>query len=69
VALYDKLGRTYGATRRADPRIAAIIGAALADNKTVINIGAGTVSYEPVETVTGSYELVTPSRRSSRARS
>jgi hypothetical protein len=37
VALYDKLGRTYSATRRADPRIAAIIGAALADNKTVIN--------------------------------
>jgi SAM-dependent methyltransferase len=51
VALYDKLGRTYSATRRADPRIAAIIGAALADNKTVINIGAGTGSYEPVQTV------------------
>ena len=51
MALYDKLGRTYSATRRADPRIAAIIGAALADNKTVINIGAGTGSYEPVQTV------------------
>lgn len=51
MALYDKLGRTYSATRRADPRIAAIIEAALADNRTVINIGAGTGSYEPVQTV------------------
>jgi hypothetical protein len=51
VALYDKLGRTYSATRHADPRIAAIIATALADNPTVINIGAGTGSYEPVQTV------------------
>jgi hypothetical protein len=59
VALYGKLGRNYSATRRADPRIATIIGAALADNKTVINIGAGT----------GSYEQSRLSRRSSLARS
>jgi SAM-dependent methyltransferase len=51
VALYDELGRTYNATRHADPRIAAIIAAALAGNPTVINIGAGTGSYEPVQTV------------------
>ena len=50
MALYDELGRTYGATRRADPRIAAIIEAALADSLTVVNIGAGTGSYEPVQT-------------------
>jgi SAM-dependent methyltransferase len=51
VALYDELGRTYGATRHADPRIAAMIAAVLADSATVINIGAGTGSYEPVQTV------------------
>jgi len=51
VALYDTLGRTYSATRHADPRIAAIIAAALADSPTVLNIGAGTGSYEPVQTV------------------
>jgi hypothetical protein len=31
VVRYDELGRTYSATRRADPRIAAIIAAALTD--------------------------------------
>lgn len=51
MVLYDELGRTYSATRQADPRIAAIIAAALADNPTVINIGAGTGSYEPAQTV------------------
>ena len=51
MVLYDKLGRTYSATRHADPRIAAVIAAALADSRTVINIGAGTGSYEPVQTV------------------
>ncbi|HUB38971.1 MAG TPA: class I SAM-dependent methyltransferase, partial [Streptosporangiaceae bacterium] len=51
MALYDTLGRTYSATRHADPRVAAIIEAALADSQTVINIGAGTGSYEPVQTV------------------
>jgi len=51
VALYDELGRTYSSTRRADPRIAAIIATPLADQPTVINIGAGTGSYEPVQTI------------------
>jgi len=49
--LYDNLGRTYSSTRRPDPRIAAIISAALGDCPTVVNIGAGTGSYEPAETV------------------
>jgi len=52
VALYDELGRTYSSTR-ADPRIAAVIEAALADSVTVVNIGAGTGSYEPVQTFAG----------------
>jgi ubiquinone/menaquinone biosynthesis C-methylase UbiE len=35
--------------RRADPRIAAQIDAALGDARTVLNVGAGTGSYEPEE--------------------
>src|SRR3954466_2214418 len=44
---YDRIGRTYTATRRTDPRIAARIWAALGDARTVLNVGAGTGSYEP----------------------
>jgi SAM-dependent methyltransferase len=51
MALYDQLGRTYSRTRRADPRFAAAIGGALADAASVVNIGAGTGSYEPGQTV------------------
>jgi|SRR5215469_3828830 len=51
MALYDSLGRTYGATRRADPRIAGQIGQALARCDSVVNIGAGTGSYEPTQTI------------------
>lgn len=51
VALYDTLGRTYRATRHADPRIATLIDGALADAGSVVNIGAGTGSYEPPQTV------------------
>jgi SAM-dependent methyltransferase len=51
MALYDDLGRTYAATRRADSRIAARITAALGDTGSVVNIGAGTGSYEPPTTI------------------
>src|SRR4051794_31188779 len=44
---YDQIGRTYTATRRTEPRIAARIWAALGDARTVLNVGAGTGSYEP----------------------
>jgi len=44
---YDRIGIGYEATRRADPRIAALIDAALGDAASVINVGAGTGSYEP----------------------
>jgi SAM-dependent methyltransferase len=46
-ARYDDIGRTYTATRQTDPRIAARIWAALGDARTVLNVGAGTGSYEP----------------------
>ena len=44
---YETHGRTYARHRRPDPRIAARIHAALADARNVINVGAGTGSYEP----------------------
>ncbi len=45
--LYDTIGAAYTVTRRTDPRIAASIWAALGDARTVVNVGAGTGSYEP----------------------
>jgi ubiquinone/menaquinone biosynthesis C-methylase UbiE len=46
-AAYDRLGVNYHDFRRADPRIAAKIWAALGDARSVVNVGAGTGSYEP----------------------
>jgi SAM-dependent methyltransferase len=51
MALYDELGKSYTATRRADPRIYAHIARALDDATSVVNIGAGTGSYEPPQTI------------------
>jgi SAM-dependent methyltransferase len=45
--LYDSIGATYTVTRRTEPRIAAQVWAALGDARTVLNVGAGTGSYEP----------------------
>lgn len=47
--LYDAIGATYTVTRRTDPRIAAQVWAALGDARTVVNVGAGTGSYEPTD--------------------
>jgi SAM-dependent methyltransferase len=47
MATYDRIGIGYADTRRADPRIAARIEAALGDAQSVLNIGAGAGSYEP----------------------
>jgi SAM-dependent methyltransferase len=49
--LYDAIGRSYRATRRTDPRIAAQLWAALGDARTVVNVGAGSGSYEPADRV------------------
>ncbi|MBX3314060.1 MAG: class I SAM-dependent methyltransferase [Actinobacteria bacterium] len=49
VPRYDTIGRSYSATRRTEPRIAAQIERALGDAETVVNVGAGTGSYEPPE--------------------
>src|ERR1700722_8067840 len=45
--LYDTIGASYTVTRRTEPRIAAQVWAALGDAATVLNVGAGTGSYEP----------------------
>jgi SAM-dependent methyltransferase len=45
--LYDTIGAAYTVTRRTEPRIAAAIWSALGDARTVLNVGAGTGSYEP----------------------
>jgi SAM-dependent methyltransferase len=47
--LYDTIGATYTVTRRTEPRIAAQVWAALGDARTVLNVGAGTGSYEPAD--------------------
>ena len=46
-ALYDRIGTSYRRFRQPDPRIAAQIGAALGSAHTIIDVGAGTGSYEP----------------------
>jgi len=44
---YDVIGAGYALTRREDPRIAALIHAALGEARTIVNVGAGAGSYEP----------------------
>ena len=44
---YDRIGIAYSTTRQPDPRIAAAIRDALGDALSVVNVGAGTGSYEP----------------------
>jgi SAM-dependent methyltransferase len=44
---YDRIGASYKQARREDPRLARRILATLGDAETVVNVGAGTGSYEP----------------------
>ncbi|MGH9886079.1 MAG: class I SAM-dependent methyltransferase [bacterium] len=44
---YETIGAGYARTRREDPQLRARIHAALGDARTVVNVGAGTGSYEP----------------------
>jgi SAM-dependent methyltransferase len=48
-AAYDRIGVGYRQVRQPDPRIAAHLEAALGDARSVLNVGAGTGSYEPAE--------------------
>jgi len=45
--LYDEIGVGYRDFRRPDPRLEAAITRALNQAETVVNVGAGTGSYEP----------------------
>jgi SAM-dependent methyltransferase len=47
-ATYDRIGINYAELRKPDPRIAAAIERALGPAETILNVGAGTGSYEPV---------------------
>lgn len=71
MARYDSIGVNYAELRRPDPRIAASIEARLGAARTILNVGAGTGSYEPadreVTAVEPSIEMIRQ-RRSAAAR-
>jgi SAM-dependent methyltransferase len=48
-ANYGVIGTNYAKYRQPDPHIAAFIRAALGDARSVLNVGAGAGSYEPVD--------------------
>src|SRR5690349_16731782 len=63
---YDLIGINYAELRKPDPRIARLIETALGPAQSVLNVGAGTGSYEP----TGRSVIpVEPSREMIRKRS
>jgi len=65
-AKYDVIGVNYAELRKPDRRIARIIESALGLAQTVLNVGAGTGSYEPTNR---SVIAVEPSREMIRKRS
>ncbi|HMJ33501.1 MAG TPA: methyltransferase domain-containing protein [Baekduia sp.] len=46
-ARYDRIGASYARTRHPDPALRALIERELGDARTVVDVGAGTGSYEP----------------------
>jgi len=48
-AKYDVIGINYAELRKPDPRIARRIAEALGPARTILNVGAGTGSYEPAD--------------------
>lgn len=63
---YDRIGKAYSSQRRPDPRIQQRIDAELTGCKSVLNVGAGTGSYEPQHIPTVAVE---PSKTMIRQRS
>ncbi len=45
--IYNAIGLDYAQLRKPDPRLAALIHSQIIGQKTVLNVGAGTGSYEP----------------------
>ncbi|MBV9570645.1 MAG: class I SAM-dependent methyltransferase [Alphaproteobacteria bacterium] len=62
---YDSIGLNYAELRRPDRRIGEIIERALGPAETVLNVGAGTGSYEPADR---SVIAIEPSREMIRRR-
>ena len=48
-AKYDVIGTNYAELRKPDRRIASVIESALGSARTVLNVGAGSGSYEPTD--------------------
>jgi len=48
-ASYDTIGLNYAELRRADARIAKVIQTALGESRSLLDVGAGAGSYEPVD--------------------
>ena len=46
---YDVIGAGYGTKRQADPRLGAAIDEAIGQAETILNVGAGAGSYEPLD--------------------
>jgi Methyltransferase domain len=61
--IYDSIGKTYQATRRADPRIGPVIWSALEGCGSVLNVGAGAGAYEPADRVVVAVEPSATMRR------
>lgn len=53
---YDEIGKGYTNRRRADPRLAARLHAALGSARSVLNVGAGAGAYEPTDRATVALE-------------
>ncbi len=64
-AKYDTIGINYAELRKPERRIARIIESALGSARTVLNVGAGTGSYEPKDRAVSAVE---PSREMIRKR-
>lgn len=68
-AAYDTIGVNYADLRRPDPRIEARIRAALGSAQSILNVGAGSGSYEPsgrqVTAVEPSMEMIRQRTQSS----
>jgi SAM-dependent methyltransferase len=65
---YDQQGTNYAGYRRTDPRIARYVFEALGDAQTIINVGAGTGSYEPKDRYVVAVEPSATMRSQRRAR-
>lgn len=56
MAVYDRIGVGYAAVRQPDPRIEARIASPLAGARRILNVGAGSGSYEPPARVVAALE-------------